>query len=204
MRKLPQKIGIMGGTFDPIHLGHLVIAEFARNLFALDQVIFVPTNLPPHKGCISVANSEHRYNMVQLAIRNNDVFTISRIEVDRKGPSYTIDTLRAIKETDGEAELFFIIGADAVAEIMTWKNVAGVMQICNFLAANRPGYKEEELLKKLNGFPPEYRQRITTFEIPALDLSSTEIRMLVKKGLPIKYLVPEQVEKYIIEHHLYL
>jgi nicotinate-nucleotide adenylyltransferase len=187
----------MGGTFDPIHLGHLVCAEEARAQFSLDEVIFVPAGKPWQKEEVSPA--EDRYLMTMYATAANVHFSVSRIEIDRGGPTYTADTLEELNEFYGESgDLFFITGADAVLEILTWKDPEAVLSQGHFIAATRPDYD----LSKLD--PDRFRGRVSVVEIPALAISSTDIRRRVSRGRPIRYLVPDEVANYITERGLYL
>ncbi|MGI6604636.1 MAG: nicotinate-nucleotide adenylyltransferase [bacterium] len=197
----PRRVGIMGGTFDPIHYGHLVAAEAARAAFGLSEVLFVPNRLPPHKKDYPVSDPKHRYLMTVLATITNPFFEVSRIELDREGYSYTIDTLRALSAQFGPAvELYFISGADAIAEILTWKDVDELLGLCYFIAVTRPGYK---LSVKLGHLQQKYSHKVFTVEVPALAISSTDIRKRVMEGKPLKYLLPEAVENYIIKNKLY-
>ncbi|HHT78570.1 MAG TPA: nicotinate-nucleotide adenylyltransferase [Actinobacteria bacterium] len=204
-----MKIGIMGGTFNPIHHGHLVTAAEALNQFSLEKVIFIPSGDPPHKDYHEEEIAEHRYLMTVIATSSNSNFLVSRTEIDRKGKSYTIDTLKELKKTYGEsAEFFFITGADAILEILTWKKTKEIINLCYMIAATRPGYnllKLEELKKDLHGITGNnVDSRILVMEVPALAISSTDIRERVRGGRPIDYLVPEGVSKYIFKHGLYL
>lgn len=200
-----KRIGIFGGSFNPIHMGHLIIAEYARFTHKLDKVIFVPAKEPPHKYRKELAPSEHRYNMVDLAIGGNSCFEISREELDRQGPSYSVDTLLSLSRKRGaDQEFFFILGADAVLELLTWKSIDKVMKLCCFLAATRPGYSINQLQKEIKELPKAYQDRIVLFEIPRIDISATCIRSFIKNGRSIKYLVPDEVEKYIRDNNLYL
>jgi nicotinate-nucleotide adenylyltransferase len=199
-----KRIGIMGGTFDPIHFGHLVTAEEARINFELDKVIFVPTGNPPHKKDYEVTEPEHRYLMTALATNSNPFFEVSRIEIERKGYSYTVDTLNQLVEIYGkDTSLFFISGADAVLDILTWKNIKGVLDVCTFIAATRPGYPVKKLKDKLEEIKKLYGKDVYLLEVTAIAISSTEIRRRVKEGRSIKYLVPEGVEEYILKNGLY-
>lgn len=194
-----RRIGIMGGTFDPIHYGHLVTAEVARWRFGLERVIFVPAGRPPHKLERRVVPALDRLKMTELAVANNGYFTVSDREVMSSAVSYTYDTMRAFHQELGEeAELFFITGADAVLEIMQWRKIEQVADFCQFIAATRPGYRLESfhLSRKL-------ADNIRFMEVPALAISSSDIRRRVAAGEPIKYLLPEAVEAYIREHGLY-
>jgi nicotinate-nucleotide adenylyltransferase len=186
----------MGGTFDPIHNGHLVCAEEARMQFSLDVVVFVPSGQPWQKR--GVSSAEDRYLLTVLATASNQNFSVSRIDIDRGGPTYTIDTLRAFRSFYGEkTELFFITGTDAVAEILSWKDPEAVLEEAHFIAANRPSYSLSESHRKLFG------DRVSVMEIPALAISSTDIRRRVFEGRPIRYLLPREVRECIEERGLY-
>lgn len=199
-----NKLGIMGGTFDPVHYGHMVIAECARHEFQLDRVVFVPSGQPAHKKGYFITGAEDRYRMVELAVAGNPHFTISREELDRAGPTYAVDTLKNFRQLFGsQTELFFITGADAIVEILTWKRVDEVMGLCSFIAATRPGYSLPQLNSAIGLLPPDFQNKIFTFEIPGIAVSSTDIRQRVKMGQPVKYLLPETVEKYIFENKIY-
>ena len=199
-----DRLAIMGGTFDPIHYGHLVTAEAARYQFALDKVIFVPSGRPPHKKEYPVTDAGHRYLMALLALASNPCFEVSRVEIDRLGYSYTVDTIAEFQEVHGaKARLFFITGADAILEILTWKDTARLMAMCDFIAVTRPGY-HFELEMVTRALPEEARGHIHLMEVPALAISSTDIRRRVREGRPIKYLLPENVEQYIYKHELYV
>ncbi|MGL6173619.1 MAG: nicotinate-nucleotide adenylyltransferase [Cellulosilyticaceae bacterium] len=204
MKKI-RKLAIMGGTFDPIHIGHLVTAEAVRNEFDIDEVLFVPTGNPPHKSNIDVTPTEHRYLMTVLATTANTQFNVSRIEIDREGVTYTIDTLKELKSIYGEeVKLYFITGADAIQQILTWKASEQLLQICTFVAVTRPGYHKQELLDKVQCLRQQFESSIKFLEVPALAISSSDIRKRVEQGRPIKYLVTEEVEKYIDKHKLYV
>ncbi len=194
------KIGIMGGTFDPIHYGHLVTAEAARFEFGLERVIFIPAATPPHKQKKTISDSEHRYRMASLAVNSNPFFSVSALEIERGGLSYTVDTLKTLQQIYPLAKLFFITGADAVLELLNWHDVNELFSLCHFIAATRPGYDLED---KLTAWPEEMRQHISTFMVPALAISSTDIRGRVQEHKPIKYLLPEEVEQYIFSNKLY-
>jgi nicotinate-nucleotide adenylyltransferase len=203
-----RKIGIMGGTFNPIHYGHLVTAEEALIQFHLERVIFIPTGQPPHKTTGKIASPEDRYLMTVMATASNREFYVSRIEIDKKGKSYTIDTLRELKKIYGNnSELFFITGADAILEILTWKDTGEIITLCKFIAATRPGYnisKMEDLKKRLFNEKVEMAEQcLCIMEIPALAISSTDIRNRIKSNRPIKYLLPESVSSYLLKNELY-
>ncbi|NMP21225.1 nicotinate-nucleotide adenylyltransferase [Sulfobacillus harzensis] len=203
MVKGRRAIGLMGGTFNPIHYGHLVAAEAARDAFHLDQVIFIPAGQPPHKSGLAVADPEHRYLMTFLAIVSNQHFEISRVEIDRQGPSYTSDTLAHFRALDPEVLWYFITGADAILDIVSWHYPDAIFQNAELIAASRPGYslKKIEALKQQLG--AERVARIHPLEVPALAISSSQIRERLQQGLSIKYLVPEAVEHYIAKNQVY-
>ncbi|MEA2015575.1 MAG: nicotinate-nucleotide adenylyltransferase [Actinomycetota bacterium] len=202
-----KKIGIMGGTFNPIHNGHLVTAQEALSQFNLDKVLFIPTGNPPHKVEDNLVSAEDRFIMTVIATSSNSNFFVSRMEVERKGESYTIDTLRELKKTYGrDSQLFFITGADAILEILTWKDTDEIVNLCRFIAATRPGYditRLEELRRKFFSKSADADKRIFVMEIPALSISSTDIRRRVKSSRPIDYLLPEGVTNYILKHGFY-
>ncbi len=194
---MSARIGLMGGTFDPIHHGHLVAAEEARVALSLERVLFVPAGQPWQKERRDVTPARHRFAMTQLATDTNDQFEVSGIEMDREGPTYTIDTLHAIGEFYAGADLFFITGADATLEILTWKDPEEALDLATFVAVTRPGHDLGRLASL------GYRDRIVVLEIPALAISSTDIRRRVGEGRPIRYLVPDSVRTYIDEQQLY-
>jgi len=199
-----QPIGIMGGTFDPIHYGHLVTAEAARTEFNLEKVYFVPSGHPPHKVLEQVTNPEHRYLMTILSICTNPSFEGSRVEINRPGKSYAYDTVKFFKKLFPHNDLYFITGADAIKEILTWHRVDEILDMCYFVAATRPGYDLADLKKEeLKALPHEYLERIVNLEVPAMAISSTDIRRRVRENKSIKYLLPEAVEQYIYKYKLY-
>jgi len=194
----------MGGTFDPVHYGHLVTAETARAQFNFDKVIFIPSGYPPHKIGQKITEAQHRYLMTVLAVTTNAFFEVNRIEIERQGYSYAFDTVLQLKEKYGpEWEFYFITGADAVLEILTWKNIKRLIEICTFVAATRPGFDLSVLDNKLEQISTIAKDKFLTFEVPALSISSTDIRQKVADGKPIKYLLPESVEQYIYKNDLY-
>ncbi len=194
------RLGVMGGTFDPIHYGHLVTAEEALVQFGLESVLFVPTGRPWMKEHEVVSPAEDRYLMTVIATASNPLFSVSRMEVDRDGPTYTVDTLRGLKAERGpETDLFFVTGADAIVEILQWKEPGEIFDLAHFIAATRPGYD----LKGLEGSAADGRPEISVMNIPALAISSTDIRGRVAEGHPIRYLVPEGVKSYIEKERLY-
>jgi len=188
----------MGGTFDPIHNGHLLTAEEAAVQFDLDEVVFVPTGHPWMKEQKEVSAPEHRYLMSVIATASNPRFSVSRIEVDRAGPTYTVDTLRELKGLDGDkVDLFFVTGADAMLEILQWKDPEEILALAHFIAATRPGYD----LTRFEAEAPH--PNVSVMNIPALAISSTDIRKRVGEGRPIRYLVPEGVKSYSEKAGLY-
>ncbi len=199
-----RKIAVMGGTFDPIHYGHLVAAEAVRDRFQLDKVIFIPAGNPPHKNSKNITDSSHRYNMTMLATATNPYFEVSRIEIDRKGITYTVDTIKQLRALYCAIdELYFITGADAVLEILTWHKVEELLKLCNFVAATRPGFDLRDLEQKLHEIKSKYGKEIFHIEIPSLAISSTDIRNRVRSNHTIKYLLPESVEQYILKYGIY-
>ena len=187
------RLGVMGGTFDPIHHGHLVAASEVASRFDLDEVVFVPTGQPWMKADVSPA--ERRYLMTVIATASNPRFTVSRVDVDRAGPTYTIDTLRDLRAARPDAELFFISGADAVAQILEWKDEAELWELAHFVAVSRPGHR-----LNVRGLP---EQGVSSLEVPALAISSTDCRARVGRGDPVWYLVPDGVVQYISKYQLY-
>ncbi len=185
----------MGGTFDPVHHGHLVAASEVQALLNLDEVVFVPTGQPWQKDGTGVSPAEHRYLMTVIATASNPRFTVSRVDIDRDGPTYTIDTLRDLREQRPDAELFFITGADALAQILTWKDVGELWSLAHFVGVTRPGHVLSD-----KGLPTD---KITLTEVPALAISSTDCRERVGRGEPVWYLVPDGVVQYIGKHRLY-
>ena len=196
-----QRLGIMGGTFDPIHYGHLLMAEEARQAFALDEVVFVPNGRPAHKKEYLVSAPEERYAMTLLATGSNPCFSTSRIEIERPGPSYTIDTLRGFREIYKDLDaLYFITGADAVLEILTWHEYDQLVRECQFIAVTRPGFVLERLPEIADA---AFLDHVFYLPIPGLEISSTDLRKRVREGRSVKYLMPEPVEAYIKQQGLY-
>ena len=191
-----QRLGVMGGTFDPIHHGHLVAASEVAQFFTLDEVVFVPTGQPWQKDDRKVSPSEDRYLMTVIATASNPRFSVSRIDIDRAGPTYTIDTLRDLRAERGEgAELFFITGADALSRMMSWQDVNELFELAHFVGVTRPGHRLTG-----DGLPED---RVSLLEVPALAISSTDCRQRVAHGQPIWYLVPDGIVQYIAKRQLY-
>ena len=197
------RIGIMGGTFDPIHYGHLICAEQAREQFELDCVLFMPTGIPAFKQTCKVTSPLDRYEMVKLAICNHESFDVSRLEVDRDGVTYTYETLHElIRLLPDSAKLFFITGADAILSVLKWRNAAESMKLAHFVAATRPGYDYTELREEMAS-NSEIAHAVSFFEVPGLAISSTDMRQRVRDGKSIAYMTPFEVEGYIVSHGLY-
>ncbi|MEW5934726.1 MAG: nicotinate-nucleotide adenylyltransferase [Bacillota bacterium] len=202
-QSVSDNIGIMGGTFDPIHLGHLVTAETARQAFHLRTVIFVPAGRPPHKQGQPITDAEHRYMMTVLATVSHPDFQVDRLEIDREGPSYSVDTVAVFRERYPDSNLYFITGADAVLEICSWHNCTRLLSMCRVVAATRPGYELAGLGCLADLVGEELFRRIVPLEVPALAISSSDLRRQVAEGRSIRYLVPRAVEEYIEKHGLY-
>jgi nicotinate-nucleotide adenylyltransferase len=195
---LARRVGVMGGTFDPIHHGHLVAASEVQAWFDLDEVVFVPTGDPWQKSDRVVTQAEHRYLMTVIATASNPRFTVSRVDIDRDGPTYTIDTLRDLRKVWPDAELYFITGADALADIFTWRDADELFGLARFVGCTRPGHAMDP--ETLAAIPAD---RVTMVEIPALAISSSECRARKQRGEPVWYLVPDGVVQYIAKHDLY-
>lgn len=200
--KKTKKIGIMGGTFDPIHYAHLATAEFIREKYNLDKIIFIPSGNPPHKN-IDITNKYDRYNMVLLATTNNNNFLTSDIEIKRESKTYTIDTLRELKQIYPNSKIYFITGADAICEIETWKCVDENFKLATFIAATRPGISLLRAQEKIESLIKKYDAKIISVYVPSIDISSTYIREQLKERKSTKYLIPEYVESYIYQNKLY-
>jgi len=191
----PRRLGVMGGTFDPIHHGHLVAASEVAHVFELDEVVFVPTGAPVFKQDREVTAAEHRYLMTVIATASNPRFNVSRVDIERPGLTYTIDTLRELHRQHPQAELFFITGADVLPEILRWKDVGELWSLAHFVGVNRPGHPLDS-----TGLPTE---RVSMMEVPAMAISSSDCRRRVSQGMPVWYLVPDGVVQYIHKHGLY-
>ena len=194
-------LGIIGGTFDPLHWAHLVMAEEARMRFSLDKVLFIPAGQPPHKSDHPVSDAEHRYAMTLLGTASNPAFEVSRIEIEREGPSYSVDTIRRLKEIYGsDTQIFFIIGSDEALNIQSWHEAESLPSMARFIVAPRPGFDVCELKLKL---PERFYAAMDLLPVMPMDISATELRARVSAGKTIKYLVPDEVESYIRKHRLY-
>ena len=197
------RLGVMGGTFDPVHYGHLIAAERAREELALDRVLFVPSGTPPHKLTIAQAPPMDRYQMIRLAIDSNDCCQLSDLEIARGGISFTVDTLRALLDLYKDVQLYFITGADAILEIASWKDPGAILEMCKFIAVSRPGYDLDGVWQVAAAFVADPEKRVIGLGIPGLDISSTEIRERVRTGKSVKYLLPDAVIDFITERGLY-
>ncbi|HEY2297095.1 MAG TPA: nicotinate-nucleotide adenylyltransferase [Jatrophihabitans sp.] len=192
---MTPRVGIMGGTFDPIHHGHLVAASEVATLFALDEVIFVPTGEPWQKSDRRVSPAEHRYLMTVIATASNPHFWVSRVDIDRSGPTFTIDTIRDIAAQRPDGDLYFITGADALAQILSWKDAEDALKLATFVGVTRPGYD-----LSAEHLPSD---SVTLVDVPAMAISSSDCRARVSAGKPVWYLVPDGVVQYISKHQLY-
>lgn len=194
-RRMKRRVGVMGGTFDPIHHGHLVAASEVASAFHLDEVIFVPTGQPWQKSDREVTPAEDRYLMTVIATAENPQFSVSRIDIDREGPTYTVDTLRDLRALHPDADLFFITGADALAQILSWRDSEELFSLAHFIGCTRPGHVLTDAGLPVGG--------VSLVEVPALAISSTDCRDRVAKGEPVWYLVPDGVVRYIDKRALY-
>jgi len=199
-----MNIGVLGGTFDPIHIGHIMVAEEVRARLNLAEVLFVPAGQPWLKVDISLSDAEHRVQMVRLAIADKPYFKVSTMEIERAGPSYTVDTIAELQAQVGAGdELFFILGWDNLTELPQWREPSRLITMCNLVAVPRPGYPCPNL-KALEALVPGLSQRLMLMDKPEIDISALEIRSRVARGLSVRHLVPEPVNKYIKEHGLYI
>lgn len=198
-----KRIGVLGGTFDPIHIGHLIIAESVRERARLDEIQFVPAGLPPHKAGKRITAGEHRYMMTVLATLTHPHFRVSRTDLDREGPSYTVDTLSRIKEEAGSAEVYFIMGSDSLARLGTWHQPQRLLAENHIIVATRPGWRLDEAKAALGPLYEAYQDRIEAVEVPQIGISSQEIRERAARGESFRYLVPDLVREYIESQGVY-
>ncbi len=198
-----KSLGILGGTFNPIHYGHIVAAECARDACHLDRVVFVPAARPPHKSLDEVLDSQHRFEMVQMAVQDNPNFAVSALELKRQGLSYTVETIASYQEEFPGAKIYFIIGVDALLLINTWKDVERLATLCSFIVVTRPGYQLSHEEEHFCEIPESVWKKILVVAIPGLYISSSDIRQRVAKGQTIKYLLPPAIEEYILKNDLY-
>jgi nicotinate-nucleotide adenylyltransferase len=192
---MTERWGLFGGTFDPIHWGHLLLAEITRSILSLHKVFFIPARIPPHKSNVR-ASSEQRYRMAQLACEGNPHFEVSDVEIRREGPSYTVDTLRTFRNRDAHAEIYLIIGADSAKDLGSWKDHETILEQSNVVVLGRPGAIGENISESLGS-------RVTILPTPLIELSSSDVRREVHEGRSIRYLVTDSVEKYIRSENLY-
>ena len=198
------KVGIMGGTFNPIHFGHLILAETAYEEIGLDRILFIPSKNPPHKDSTEVISEEHRLKMVELAVQGNPHFQLSTIELDREGTTYTVDTLAQLTKENPNTDYYFIMGADSLIKLETWKNCQGVLDLCTVVVAGRDDLKTEDIQLKIQYYKDKYGARIITLNMPSYELSSGFLRDRISKGKSIQYYVPEKVKDYILSNFLYM
>ncbi len=196
-----QSLGILGGTFDPPHYGHLALAENARVQLRLDRVLFVPAGRQPLKSGRAITPARHRAALVEAAIADNPAFAISRVDLDRPGPHYTVEMLALLRRERPEAEWFFLMGGDSLADFLAWRDPAGIAQQARLAVMARPGYEPD--LEVLERAVPGLGRRLVWLDAPRLDISASDLRRRARAGLPLRYLVSPSVEGYINEHHLY-
>ena len=198
-----MRVGVFGGTFDPIHLGHLAAARSIRTTLKLDKVIFVPAGQPWMKAGTPVSPVDDRVEMVRLAVARRKAFELSTIEADRAGPSYAVDTMATLRRQLGSgSDLFFLLGSDALVDIAKWREPQRLMQLCQLVAFARPGFRLP-VMSDLEGAVPGVSQRVVFVEVPQRDIRATDIRQRVAEGRSIQRLVPRAVERYILEHGIY-
>ena len=205
MQSSTRRVGIFGGTFDPVHIGHLLIAQDATEKLNLAELIFIPASIPPHKQHLKQSSSEHRLNMLNLAVKADARFDVSDIEARRGGVSYTFDTLCNIQTAYSNIELVLIVGSDTLIDLHNWYNIDELLELCEVASFMRPGESEFQFIKQKVKLSEHHKIRVleNTFESHMVGISSSEVRMRVAEGLGIKYLVPPEVEMYIFEHGLY-
>ncbi len=198
-----KKVGIMGGTFNPIHIAHLILAENAFEQFQLDEVVFMPSKRPAYKDLSNVIEQEHRQKMIELAIAGNPHFRMDTLEFDREGNTYTADTLLELTNMNPDVEYFFIIGGDSLFQLEQWSRPELVMSLSHIVAAQREDMDNEEILLKIEDLRKKYDAKIDLLKIPQIDISSKMLRSKLQQGKTIRYYVPLEVEQYIIENDLY-
>ena len=194
-------MGVLGGTFDPPHYGHLVLAETARVQLGLVRVLFVPAGEPPHKPGRPITPAHHRAAMVEAAIADNPAFALSRVDLDRPGPHYTVEMLALLRREHPEVAFFFLMGGDSLAQLLTWHDPAGIVRQATLAVMRRPDWEAD--LAALGREVPGIRQRLVWLDVPRLDISGSDLRQRARRGLPLRYLVPPAVEVYIRQRHLY-
>jgi nicotinate-nucleotide adenylyltransferase len=196
-----ESLGILGGTFDPPHYGHLALAETARVQLGLAQVLFVPVGEPPHRPDQPITPAQHRMAMVEVGIADNPAFTLCRVDLDRPGPHYTVETLALLRQAYPEAELFLLMGGDSLAQLLTWRDPAGIVRQARLAVMPRPGYEPD--LEALERAVPGIQERLIWLASPHFDVAASDLRWRARERLPLRYLVPPPVEVYVREHHLY-
>ena len=201
MNVATQALGILGGTFDPPHYGHLALAENARVQLELDRVLFVLAGQPPHKPDRPIAPANHRAAMVEAAIAGNSAFAVSRVDVDRPGPHYTIEMLALLRQEHPQAELVFLMGGDSLTHFLTWRDPSGIVRQTRLAVMRRPGHTSD--MERMEQTIAGIRERLAWLDAPHLDIASSDLRRRVREGLPLRYLLPPVVEEYIREHRLY-
>ena len=201
----PRKIGLIGGSFDPVHSGHLIIAQDAADRLELDEVIFIPANIPPHKQDRQRVSAEHRVNMLRLASESNFLFSVSTMEIERGGVSYTFDTVCECRDSNPDANYVLIVGSDTLVDMPNWYNVEELLEISDVATFVRPGEVDLGQIEKKISLDQELKNTLMSniYDARLVDISSTEIRLRIAEGMGIKYLVPPEVEMYIYEHGLY-
>lgn len=197
-----RRVAIMGGAFDPLHYGHLVTAQTVYDSFDVDKVVIMPLGEAPHKN-MSSATAEERYEMIKAAVADNPAFAVSSMEIERKGKTYTVDTLSEIKKNNPNTEIYFVMGADEITSVERWKQPEKLLKMCDFIAVTRPGFDNEKVKNKIDSIRKKYGCNIFFLEVPSLDISSTELREKIRSGKNVKYLIPKETEKYIADHDLY-
>ena len=202
---LETRIGIIGGSFDPVHIGHLIIAQDAAEHLELSKVVFIPAFIPPHKQHLQRIDAKHRLNMLRLAVEADRRFSVSDVEVRRGGVSYTVDTLKMLHEVYPDAALLLIVGSDTLVDLHTWHKTKDILELCEVATFLRPGEDSLEAIAKKIDLPEEQRERLLRNVIDAhrIEVSSSEIRRRLAEGLSIRYFVPPEVEMYMYEHGLY-
>lgn len=198
---MPQRLGLLGGTFDPIHYGHLMIAEIIGEELSLDRVLFLPAGIPPHKPGQPISSATHRLRMTELAVEDNPRFAVSTMDIETDRRSFTVDLLRRIARLEPGADLFFIMGADSLRDFPTWHDPVGIVRQARLAVANRPGFPLD--LEDIYALVPEARARTVVVSSPAIDVSATAIRARAASERSIRYLTPEPVRAYIMTHRIY-
>jgi len=198
-----MRLGIYGGTFDPVHYGHLLLAEQCREQCALDEVWFVPAGQPPHKEAMGITRAEARIDMLDFALAGMPEFVVSRMEVEREGPSYTVDTLQALVDEDDSCELFLLIGADSLSDLSRWREPQRILELATVVAVNRGPFDEQQLRDEVACLGEDAMDRIRLVEMPGIDISASDIRRRVREGRSVRFLTPRPVAHFIAEQGLY-